>query len=393
MLANLPPFWQAVLFSGGAVLFVGVTAWWLFGTRVRGAAVDPQPPSPRLAMGLGILFGITALQLVVGGLWDASQHLTTGEIPGGSDFLWPSHIVIYSSFLLSLIGALAALAVVIVPAWRAGIRDPRRWARRSPQLAAVALASIYQLMAIPGDALWHELFGIDLTAWSPPHLSLAIMGAVVLLSAATMIVRARPAMARPVTADALVVILMALMLNVIYMVGVLEWELPGARSPLVAARPIWSYPLVAGVLGFLVLILARELVRRRWVATATAAVFFTVRGGISAALGLTGNIAPAFPLVFFVGALLLDLVPWKRWLSGAPSMRHALEPLSYSVGFAAGAVPALAAGSFRPALGPDDLAIAFGLTFVVGLALSPLVRWLGGRLRGGPSSLGGGARA
>jgi hypothetical protein len=382
MLADLHPFLQAILFTGSAVLLVGATIWWLFGTRVSTAVTRSSPASPRLAIGLGVLFGFAALQLVVGGLWDASQHLTTGEIPGGSDFLWPSHIVIYSSFLLSLIGALAALAVVIVPAWREGVRDPRVVARRSPHLTAVALASLYQLLAIPGDALWHELFGIDLTAWSPPHLSLAIMGAVVLLCAAAMVVRARPALARPLVADGLVVILLGLMLNAVYMVGVLEWELPGARSPLVVARPIWSYPLVAGTLGFLGLMLAREIVPRRWAATGTAATFLAVRGGISAALGLTGNIAPSLPLIFLAGAFLLDLVPWRRWLSRAPAARLALEPLSYSVGFAAGVVPALAGGSFRPALGPNDLAIAFGLTFVVGLALSPLVRWLGGGLRG-----------
>jgi hypothetical protein len=84
---------------------------------------------------LGGLLGLSALQLVVGGLWDASQPLTTGEIPGGSECLWPSHLVIYSSFLVSLSVARIAMAGVIVPAWRAGMRDPRQWARRSPELA------------------------------------------------------------------------------------------------------------------------------------------------------------------------------------------------------------------------------------------------------------------
>ena len=382
MFAALPVFWQAALFTGGAVILVGGSTWWLFVSRARGAVGESPPPSPRLAIGLGALLGLSALQLVIGGLWDASQHITTGEIPGGSDFLWPSHIVIYSSFLLSLIGALGALPAVIVPAWRSGLRDPRLWARRSPHLAAVALASLYQLMAIPGDALWHELFGIDLTAWSPPHLSLAIMSAVVLLSAAALIVRARPALARPVAADALLVILLALMLNVVYMVGVLEWELPGERSPLVAARPLWAYPLAAGALGFLVLKLAREIVPRRWAATAVAAVFFAVRASVSMALELTGNIAPALPLFFLIGAILLDLLPWEFWASRASVARQALEPFLYSVGFAAGAVPVLAGGSFAPALGAADLTTAFGLTFALGLALSPLARWLGRRLRG-----------
>jgi hypothetical protein len=334
-------------------------------------------------MALAALLGLSVLQLVVGGLWDASQHLTTGEIPGGSDFLWPSHLVIYSSFLVSLATAIIAMALVIAPAWRAGERGPRQWARRSPQLAAVALASLYQLLAIPGDALWHELFGIDLTAWSPPHLSLALMGAVVMLSAATLLVRARPAMTRPRWADVPIIILLALMLNVIYMVGVLEWELPGQRSPLVAARPVWAYPVVAGALGFLSLRLARELAPGRWTATAVAAIFFFIRAGISAALGRTGNISPALPLVFLVGAILLDVVRWKRWFSRTPAARHALEPLSYSVGFAAGAAPVLVGGLFTPPFGLPDLLLGMGITFAIGVALSPVAQWLGGRLRGG----------
>jgi hypothetical protein len=382
MLADLPVFWQAALFSAFAVLLVGGTSWWLFASRIGQVPPKPRMPSPRLAMALAILLGLSALQLVVGGLWDASQHLTTGEIPGGSDFLWPSHLVIYSSFLVSLLTALVSLGLVIVPAWRAGMRSPRQWARHSPQLTAVVLASLYQLLAIPGDALWHELFGIDLTAWSPPHLSLGIMGAVVLLSAAALLVRARPAMARPRWADAVVIILMALMLNVIYMVGVLEWELPGQRSPLVAARPVWAYPVVAGALGFLSLQLARKLAPGRWTATTVAAIFFFVRAGISAALGWTGNISPALPLVFILGALLLDIVPWERWLPSEPAARHALEPLSYSLGFAAGTAPVLAGGLFTPRFGAADLLLGVGIMFAVGVALSPVATWLGEHLRG-----------
>jgi hypothetical protein len=386
MLAALPFFWQAVLFTGAAVLVVGGTAGWIFLSPLRRERVRPHAPSPRVALALGGLLGISALQLVVGGLWDASQHITTGEIPGGSDFLWPSHLVIYSSFLVSLSVALIAMARVILPAWREGLHDPRAWARRSPELAAVALASLYQLMAIPGDALWHELFGIDLTAWSPPHLSLAFMGGVVLLSAASMIVRAWSGRERPLLPDVLILVLLALMLNIVYMVGVLEWELPGPRSPLVSARPIWAYPLVAGTLGLLVLLLARELVARRWAATTTAAIFFGVRGGVSVMLGRTGNVVPTLPLIFLGGALLLDLIPWSRWLSRTSSVRHALEPLAYSVGFAAGAFPVLAGGAFTPALGAGDLFAAFGLTFALGALLSPLVQWVGRRMRGPAAS-------
>jgi len=98
----------------------------------------------------------------------------------------------------------------------------------------VALASAYELLALPGDALWHEIFGIDLTAWSPPHVTISLMMAVVLVGAAAMLVDAheRERVARP-TVPA--VLLCGLALNVLSLIGVLEWELPVALTAQVAA--------------------------------------------------------------------------------------------------------------------------------------------------------------
>ncbi|HJW83228.1 MAG TPA: hypothetical protein VJ754_02885 [Anaerolineae bacterium] len=237
-------------------------------------------------------------------------------------------------------------------------------------------------MAIPGDALWHELFGVDLTAWSPPHVLIGVSNATVIICALGLLAQARPALARPSRSDALTVVLLALMLNFAYLIGVLEWELPGTRSPLVDARPIWFYPLVGGALAFIAFLLAKRLVRFRWAATITAAAFYAIRFGISLGLGLTGNIQPLMPLWFILGAILVDVVQWQR-LSPA-LVRDAGMAAAFTVGYTALTLPLLSLRTNLTAFTAADYVWSIVAMFVTALALLPLVRWAGTRLGGSP---------
>src|SRR5439155_9505244 len=103
-------------------------------------------PSQRLAGWLAALLGLSAVEFVSGALWDASKHILTGTVPAGADFLWPPHLLIYGSFLISLVIAIVAVAIVAAPGWRAEERDPRLWIRSNPYLGLVALASVYSLL-------------------------------------------------------------------------------------------------------------------------------------------------------------------------------------------------------------------------------------------------------
>lgn len=366
-------FWQGLIFTGAALGFVAVSTWWLYRSPMKTPLGPVEPPSPRVASWCGVLLALSAAQLVTGAMWDASMHLQTGRVVGGSDFLWPPHIMIYSSFLLSLLVAVIAIGAVAIAQWSAGVRDPRAWLRRSPYLGAVALASVYMLMAIPGDALWHELFGVDLTAWSPPHVLIGVSNATVILCALGMLAQARPR-----GSQALTVLLLALMLNMAYLIGVLEWELPGSRSPLVNARPVWFYPLVGGALAFFTLLLAKKLVRWRWAATLTALAFYAIRLGISTGLSLTGNIAPLMPLWFILGAALVDGIPWNRF---SPAFtRNTGIAAAFTLGYAVLSLPLL---SLRTNLSPftvSDYMWSVASMFAAGLALLPLAQGAGARL-------------
>jgi hypothetical protein len=362
-----PLIWKAVGFSTTAALFVLGTTWWLYRSSLTPPVAVPTPPSTRVAGWLAALLGLSGLLLVIGGLWDGSMHIETGKIPAGADFLWPPHLVIYGGFLLAFSVAAVALILVTIPSWRSGGRDPRRWVRNHPFLGAVALASLYVLLALPGDALWHEIGGRDLTAWSPPHVMLGLMQAAVLGSAVGLLVHARAAMRRVGWANTAITVLLALILTLMHLIGVLDWEW-SVKGPH-EGRPLWFYPLVGGGLAFFILMLGKQVVRYRWMATAIALLYYVIRLSIMLGLELTGHVTPAFPLAFLLGAVLLDGMPWHRV---KPRRWHLLgPPVAFTAGYTLLVFPIL---TYRTDLAPFDtidIILATALLLLTSVALLP----------------------
>ena len=122
------------------------------------------------------LWALLAAKLVGGwGVgWDIRWHLVIGR-----DSFWIApHLMTYIAVTAA---AVVALGVLVVETWRA-----RRGAAlpgvvtvaglsgtRGFHLAWWGMAIV--ILAAPIDDLWHRLFGIDVTLWSPPHL-LALAG-------------------------------------------------------------------------------------------------------------------------------------------------------------------------------------------------------------------------
>lgn len=124
------------------------------------------------------LWGMLAAKVVGGwGLgWDIRWHLMIGR-----DSFWiPPHVMTYFSVAVTAILALGVLALE-TRATRGGAR---------PLGASVKVAGLVgsrgfhlawwgialTIVAAPIDDVWHRLFGIDVTLWSPPHL-LGLAGA------------------------------------------------------------------------------------------------------------------------------------------------------------------------------------------------------------------------
>ena len=127
------------------------------------------------------LWTLLASKLIAGwGVqWDIQWHVLIGR-----DSFWiPPHVMTYAGV------ALAVLVSFGVLAWETLIGRPDRSPGSPPVLRVLGLTGTrgfhlaawgiaLTVLAAPIDDLWHRLFGLDVTLWSPPHL-LGIVGAVV----------------------------------------------------------------------------------------------------------------------------------------------------------------------------------------------------------------------
>jgi hypothetical protein len=109
--------------------------------------------------------------------WDIQWHLLIGR-----DTFWiPPHLMMYGGVTAGLLMAFTMLALDTAAAHRNG---PPRGAitiagftsTRGMHLAAWGIGLV--VLAAPIDDLWHRLFGLDVTLWSPPHL-LGLLGSAV----------------------------------------------------------------------------------------------------------------------------------------------------------------------------------------------------------------------
>ena len=127
------------------------------------------------------LWTLLASKLIAGwGVqWDIQWHVLIGR-----DSFWiPPHVMTYAGVALAVLVSFGLLA------WETLTGRPDRGPGAPPVLRILGLTGTrgfhlaawgigLTVLAAPIDDLWHRLFGLDVTLWSPPHL-LGILGAVI----------------------------------------------------------------------------------------------------------------------------------------------------------------------------------------------------------------------
>ena len=103
--------------------------------------------------------------------WDIQWHVLIGR-----DSFWiPPHVMTYAGVTLAVLVSFGVLAWETLRGGT-GLRILGFRGTRGFHLAAWGIG--LTVLAAPIDDLWHRLFGLDVTLWSPPHL-LGIVGAAV----------------------------------------------------------------------------------------------------------------------------------------------------------------------------------------------------------------------
>ncbi len=147
---------------------------------------------PSLALRRATLWGLLFAKILAGwGVqWDIQWHVQIGR-----DTFWiPPHVMTYAGVMLAVVLSFGLLA------WDTLTRRPApetsgatAWLRvagftSTPGVHLAAWGIGLTVLAAPIDDLWHRLFGLDVTLWSPPHL-LGIVGAVINTLACFLIAR------------------------------------------------------------------------------------------------------------------------------------------------------------------------------------------------------------
>jgi hypothetical protein len=148
-------------------------------TRPQGVATSAPrtlEAATRLEARARMVVSSVILYLLAQGLYASTWDIQWHGAVGRDSFFTPPHIFMYSS---TTIAGLLALVFIFWDTWRFRKGDPAVTAAnttaflglRAPLgIYIVGFGVLTQVLAAPFDNYWHELYGIDVTLWSPAHV-------------------------------------------------------------------------------------------------------------------------------------------------------------------------------------------------------------------------------
>jgi uncharacterized membrane protein YdcZ (DUF606 family) len=303
-----PPEWAGWLGLLALLTILGLVAWWLFASPMRGGmeqvSLTRDVLRMRFRMALVVLLSFVLLR--AGASWDELWHRRYG-LPFGEDLLWPPHLLMYASFVLNVAMVVFGLSVALQ-----GRGSLRARFRRDPLLAMLGLLSAFGFAFIPVDVIWHQVIGPDLTAASPPHVVGALSGSAVALVgvALALSTASRQGWQRftesPRGGDFVALgILAMLALNWLQLLTT-EWDW---ANRVAESRPAWIYSVIVGVVGVTFSQLALHATRRIGAATSVALVDLALHAVAVAAFRIYLPPGPAIAahVVLLPAAVALDI--------------------------------------------------------------------------------------
>jgi hypothetical protein len=248
-----------------------------------------------------VTLGLGAVFAALGGIyWDVTWHATLGR----ESFWIAPHLFVYSGVNVLLLSGFGGLALVW---WRVGGLRSTLTDRVGVGFVVATLGPVIQISAAPFDDLWHRLYGLDVTIWSPPHL-MGIVGGMVGIYGLLAVLKAelpgrepRPLWRGTTASEATGMLLFGAALSLsMFALGELDFHLQG--------RDALFYPMLAGALAAVPLMAAAQYVGRFGAATAVALTYTIFRLLVLLlvwGMGSTEHLTP--PVFVLVPALAIDL--------------------------------------------------------------------------------------
>ncbi|MBV8194563.1 MAG: hypothetical protein JOY80_03455, partial [Candidatus Dormibacteraeota bacterium] len=233
----------------------------------------------------GVEIGVWALIVAATGFfWDVAWHIDLGR---DQELFTPPHTMIVAGLVGLFVAGVTSAVIASVQDADVGFRIGR--VRVPWGAAGLVVLGGFASIGFPLDDLWHAAYGIDVTMWSPTHLTM-ISGAGFAPIAVWLLYREggidtgrrwTHMVARPVLAATLVVALAAFQLE--FDDGVPQWQM-------------LYQPVLIALGATVALSVSRVALGRGW-AVLTALLFLGVRGVLTLIVGVAlGQVITTIPL-------------------------------------------------------------------------------------------------
>lgn len=308
------------------LLVFGFLVYWFYLSPIstreeRGIVLNPSSYAVRQIIATAV--AVMAIFIVIGFFWDELWHRLYGVGAVVDDFWWRPHILIYASMGINALFALGGMATMMLR----GRGSMRQRFRSEPFVGLLTLVAGFQVVSAPLDPMWHQVYGLDITAWSLPHLMLLIgISSVMLVGASIQLSfipsRAWRGLKGLVSQEVISIFILAFAVNLMFQFGTTEWEDLGpvldTRNPLFQ-RPEWLYPVVLVSIGAFISFAGGHLLRRVGAAT----IIFVVALGVRIILLVVFqaaeppvNMSLNSIILMTIPAVALDLVYFIRQRTG-----------------------------------------------------------------------------
>ncbi len=243
--------------------------------------------------------GLAAVACIgIGSLWDTMIHITMGHT-----LLAPAHLFIIASAFFFTLSGFTALFLM----------------RRADQIARAHLKTVMRggltlfIALVVVDEIWHLLFGLDTSGWSPPHL-LFWAGALMELFGLLMLERWLSTKNDTSTRQKKIRVsqlLLAASVLTILLFLFLEFDVPHSRIE--RFIPGYTYPVVGTTIFVTGILVVGRAVRGSFLVTAAAIIawlFFWLTGSTIEFLSSFSFVEPPFPI--FIPALIYGV--WSKFV-------------------------------------------------------------------------------
>lgn len=238
------------------------------------------------------LAALAAISMPLGAFWDIAQHSETGR----ESLFQPPHLLIYGGILV------CAGVIAYSIGWKTAESSWRRHIMRDPAAGIALIALFCQLLSAPFDEIWHSLFGLDVSIWSPPHTVLIFGGMAVCLSLSAI----QASHFEPINSFCRALTLSsALLIGEVFLA---EFEFPMPAWHISQFRPLWMHPLLLVNFSILVCLVTKRAIGWRYGATMTVGFFLILRLFTGFFLSWIGmKVLPIFP-VWLPGLLIIGFI-------------------------------------------------------------------------------------